>query len=85
MNRTEFESKYKAKYLNLLPEDEANKFIDDNREDEGYTDDHLNVCWRNYVMQCAIDFFCEKQDWAAKSWKDQEFIKPLFDLRSKEV
>lgn len=92
MNQTEFESQYKAKYLNLLPEDDANKFIDENREDEGYTDDHLNVCWRDYVKQCAIDDLCEhyqmQLSWATatafEKWiNDTPPIKALFDLRSK--
>lgn len=84
MNRTEFESQYKAKYLNNLHvEGEAELFIDENRTDEGYTDDHLNVCWRDYVKQCAIDAFCDWHDSAPKMWKERGIIKSLFDLRSK--
>ncbi len=86
MNRAEFESKYKAKYLNNLHvEGEAELFIDENRTDDGYIDDHLNVCWRDYVKQCAIDEFCDYHNSAPQFWKDSSVIKALFDLRSKEV
>ncbi len=96
MNRTEFESKYKAKYLNLLPEDDANKFIEDaiiwrlktdgtQHQEEIYDDDHLQLCWRNYVMQCAIDRYCDfhQPDFDAGYMSASEIA--LFDLRSKEV
>ena len=103
MNRTEFESQYKAKYLNLLPEDEANKFIEDaiiwrlktdgtQHQEEIYDDDHLQLCWRNYVMQCAIDDVCAFFDIEYAMYKSEAFkqwiedhppIKALFELRSK--
>lgn len=35
-------------------------------------------------MQKAIDNFCDKSDWATDSWKQQPWIKALFDLRSKK-
>ncbi len=91
MNRAEFESKYKAKYLNNLHvEGEAELFIDESRTDEGYIDDHLNVCWRDYVKQCAIDDFCDHYDRKfgesiINSCKEHSAFKALFDLRSKEV
>ena len=87
MNRTEFESKYKAKYLNNLHvEGEAELFIDENRTDEGYIDDHLNVCWRDYVKQCAIDDFCALAEFIYDfKMPESPVIKALFDLRSKEV
>lgn len=86
MNRTEFESKYKAKYLNNLHvEGEAELFIDENRTDDGYIDDHLNVCWRDYVKQCAIDEYCKYMDWTHPNLSVKPEIKALFDLRSKEV
>jgi hypothetical protein len=81
MNRTEFESQYKAKYLNLLPENNANKFVNENRTDDGYIDDHLQVCWSNYVMQCAIDDFCNYIDMTQSNSKSKPVIKALFDLR----
>ncbi len=103
MNRAEFETMYKAKYLNLLPEDDANKFIEDaiiwrlktdgtQHQEEIYDDDHLQLCWRNYVMQCAIDDICEHYQiefsWstttAFEKWiSDNPQVKALFDLRSK--
>ena len=33
-------------------------------------------------MQSAINTFCKKSDWCADGWKEQPWIKALFDLRS---
>ncbi len=96
MNRTEFETMYKAKYLNLLPEDDANRFIDEQRLGDGwveaYKDDHLDLSWRDYVKQCAIDDLCEHYQmefsWATttafEKWiNDNPAVKAIFELRSK--
>ena len=34
----------------------------------------------NAKMKRAIHAFCEGSSWAAQSWKDQNHIKPLFDM-----
>lgn len=103
MNRTEFETMYKAKYLTALPgstqhpdliaENYADKFIAEHRTHGGYTDDHLDVCWMEYVKQCAIDDLCEHYQKYAyllanpedyEKWiNDNPAIKAIFELRSK--
>lgn len=31
-------------------------------------------------LRSAVNAFCDATSWSAQSWKDQPFIKPLFDL-----
>lgn len=31
-------------------------------------------------LRSAVNAFCDATSWGAKSWKDQPYIKPLFDL-----
>ncbi len=31
----------------------------------------------------AIKKFCEGSNWASRDWKDQDHIKPLFDIAKK--
>ena len=35
------------------------------------------------MMITWIKKFCEVNQWAAKIWKDQDHIKPLFDISNK--
>lgn len=41
MNRYEFEYEYAKKYLNR-----DLTLVNDNREGEGYTDHHIDLCWK---------------------------------------
>lgn len=34
----------------------------------------------NAKMKSMIHAFCEGSSWAVQSWKDQDHVKPLFDL-----
>ena len=46
MNRDEFEKAYAEKYL------EGDYIVArDNRDGEGYTDHHIDLCWKVYVIQ----------------------------------
>jgi hypothetical protein len=37
---------------------------------------------RNELRQ-VISTFCEQNDWAVDAWKNQDHIKPLFDIHAK--
>ena len=39
----------------------------------------------NKLMLSAILEFCEHQQWANEFWKNQEHIKPLFDIAKKAL
>ena len=45
-------------------------------------DDIQVAMYKLEKMQMAIDDFCDKMDWSADTWKAQDWVAPLFSLRS---